>query len=372
MRPRAPSGRVDIVILGLSITSSWGNGHATTYRGLVKGLAAQGHRVTFLERDVPWYAENRDLPDPPHCRTFLYSSLSQLEECWSARVREADVVVVGSFVPDGIAVARWAQARARGRLAFYDIDTPVTLAALDSGACAYLDRRLISGFDVYFSFTGGPTLARLERDLGARRALPLYCAVDPEDYSPAPAADVPAWDLGYMGTYSADRQPMLDALLLEPARRTPARRFVQVGPLYPATLDYPKNVERFVHLAPAQHRAFYGAQRFTLNVTRAAMVRAGYSPSVRLFEAGACAVPVISDAWPGIEEVFEPGEEILLARNGDDVVRFLTTIDESEAYRIGQRARRRVLAEHTPEHRAQQLLAGVLEAATARGASVRA
>jgi spore maturation protein CgeB len=362
----ATSDRLDIVILGLSITSSWGNGHATTYRALAKALHADGHRITFLERDVPWYAENRDLPQPPYCRTILYAGVDELEATHAARVREADLVIVGSFVPDGIAVARWARQVARGRLAFYDIDTPATLAALEAGSCAYLDRRLIPSFDLYLSFTGGPTLLRLERELGARRARPLYCSFDPEQYHPEPCQR--RWDLGYMGTYSADRQPPLEALLLEPARQAPARRFAVAGALYPAGQAWPANVEHFVHLAPAEHRRFYCRQRLTLNLTRAAMVKAGYSPSVRLFEAAACGTPIISDIWPGIEEVLAPGEEILLARGPQDVLRYLALVDDDEARRIGQRARRRVLAEHTAAHRAHELLAHACQSSLRRSA----
>jgi spore maturation protein CgeB len=362
------SDRLDIVILGLSITSSWGNGHATTFRALAKALHAEGHRVTFLERDVPWYAGNRDLPAPPYCRAILYSSLAELAEAHGPLVRNADLVVIGSFVPEGIAVARWARAEARGCLAFYDIDTPATLAALERDSCNYLDRALVPAFDVYLSFTGGPTLLRLERELGARAARPLYCSVDPDNHGPAVdgGLDHQRWDLGYMGTYSADRQPAVDMLLLEPARHLPDRRFVVAGALYPDGLDWPANVERIVHVAPGVHRQFYGAQRLTLNVTRADMVRAGHSPSVRIFEAAACGTPIVSDVWPGIESFLRPGEEILLARGAEDVLRCLTLLDPDELRRIGQRGRRRVLAEHTAAHRARELLAYTCETSRPR------
>jgi spore maturation protein CgeB len=158
-----------------------------------------------------------------------------------------------------------------------------------------------------------------------------------------------------MGTNSADRQPVLEALLIEPARRAPARRFAVAGPLYPDDVEWPANVERFVHLSPAQHRAFYGAQRFTLNVTRADMVRAGWSPSVRLFEAAACGVPIISDLWPGLDEIFVPGREIFVAETGDEALAILTLSDEETRRRVAAAARRRVLAEHTGQRRVAQL-----------------
>ena len=344
---------MQIAILGLSITSSWGNGHATTYRALVRALAARGHRVRFFERDVPWYAQNRDLARPPFADVTLYGSLDELRRRHAAAVRDADLVIVGSYVPEGIAVGDWARAQARGLVAFYDIDTPVTLAALERGGAEYLARRQIPAYDLYLSFTGGPTLRRIERELGSPMARPLHCAVDPELYAPKPAP--PEWDLGYMGTYSPDRQPPLERLLLEPARAMPQRPFVVAGPMYPDDIRWPANVQRLAHVSPGEHRAFYCRQRFTLNITRADMIRAGWSPSVRLFEAAACGVPIISDDWPGLSELFRPHHEILIARTAADVAHYLQTLDPTESAQIGARARRRVLAEHTADHRAREL-----------------
>lgn len=356
--------RLDVVVLGLSITSSWGNGHATTYRALVRALDDAGHRVLFLERDVPWYASNRDQPEPAGCRLGLYGSLEELRDRFAASVRAADLVVVGSYVPDGVAVGRWVQERARGTTAFYDIDTPVTLARLARGEYEYLAPELVPGYDLYLSFTGGPTLARIERELGAPMARPLYCSADPEVHRPQsrPAR----WDLGYVGTYSVDRQPALDRLLLEPARRRPEMRFSVAGPQYPGDIAWPSNVERIEHLPPGEHAAFYASQRFTLNVTRADMVRAGWSPSVRLFEAAACGTPVVSDPWPGLETIFAPGREILIAKSTADALRLLDETTEDQRRAIGERARRRVLAEHTAAHRVRQIEEYVGEARAGR------
>ena len=342
-----------LVFLGLSITSSWGNGHATTYRALVRALAARGHQVTFLERDLPWYAANRDLPKPPYCTAKLYTDLEQLERLFSDDIAEADVVVVGSYVPDGIAVGDIVLRRARGVTAFYDIDTPVTLARIDAGI-DYLAPRQIPRYDVYFSFTGGPTLERLRRRYGARQARPLYCSVDPDLYFPDARAAVPApsYDCGYLGTYSEDRQPILERLLLSVARRWPAGRFVVAGPQYPEGIAWPPNVTRVLHLDPARHRDFYTDLRFTLNVTRRDMVAAGYSPSVRLFEAAACATPIISDRWQGLDEFFAPDSEILLVKNATESAACLRGIADDERRAIGQRARTRVLQQHTAAHRA--------------------
>ncbi|MDF1586126.1 CgeB family protein [Marinimicrococcus flavescens] len=353
-----------LVVLGLSITSSWGNGHATTFRALLRGMAARGHEVSFLERDVPWYAANRDLPEPPFCRTFLYGEPGELKERFAGLVADADTVMVGSYVPDGIEVAAWACATARGVTAFYDIDTPVTLAALERGECAYLAPGLIPGFDLYLSFTGGPVLERLEKVWGARAARPLYCSVDTDAYRPT--GQKPRLALGYLGTYSPDRQPGLDSLLLEPARRCPKLRFAVAGPQYPAEIAWPANVERTEHLPPAAHPGFYGAQLFTLNVTRADMRAAGHAPSVRLFEAAACGVPVISDRWPGIEELFRPGEEILLAERPEEVVALLQELPEERRRAIGAAARERVLRAHGAEARAGELETWLEEARRAR------
>lgn len=342
-----------IVLLGLSITSSWGNGHATNYRALVRALAGRGHDVLFLERDRPWYAAQRDLPAPPWGRTELYGSAAELRERFGSALEEADLVLLGSYVPEGIEVGEAVLERARGAVAFYDLDTPVTLAALERGCCEYLSGGLAARFDLYLSFTGGPTLRRLEQDLGVRRARAFHCFVDPEGYAPRDIDE--RWLLGYLGTYGADRQPALERLLLKPARDLPGRRFAVAGPQYPDELSWPANVERIEHLPPRDHPGFYGAQRFTLNVTRADMRRAGWSPSVRLFEASACGVPVVSDWWEGLDTFFRPGREILV----EDSRSHLLTLRREEAAAIGRRARARVLAEHTAEHRADELEAHV-------------
>jgi spore maturation protein CgeB len=362
---------VRIVILGLTITSSWGNGHATTFRGLMRGLTRRGHSVLFLERDKPWYADNRDLPAPPYGDTQLYAGLDELQQRWSGAIKAADLVVVGSYVPDGVAVGALVQRLAAGITAFYDIDTPVTLAALADGSCDYLTPELLRGFDLYLSFTGGPTLRYLEDTLGAPMARALYCSADPDVYRPDPDA-APEWDLGYLGTYSPDRQPTVEALLCQPALGWDAGRFVVAGPQYPDDLHWPGNVERIEHLPPDRHRAFYAGQRFTLNVTRADMIRRGYSPSVRLFEAACCGVPIISDWWAGLDEFFRPGKEILIAGSAAEVLSTLRTMTPARRRAIANAARARVLAAHTGDHRAAELEAYAVEAAQACAGQRRA
>jgi spore maturation protein CgeB len=351
--------KLDVVFIGLTITSTWGNGHATTYRALLKELHELGHRITFLERDVPWYRENREFTELPYCDVGLYGSLEELQASYAERVRQADFVIVGSYVPDGIAVGEWVAATARSGKGFYDIDTPVTLAALEAGRCEYLSRELCQKYDLYLSFTGGPTLKFIESQLRSPRARALYCSVDPALYFPEQRPQ--RWDLAYLGTYAADRQPALDELLRSVAILHPDRQFAVAGPQYPADIIWPDNVLRIEHLPATDHREFYNSQAFTLNLTRADMKKAGYSPSVRLFEAAACGVAIMSDDWPGLGEIFEPETEIVLVRNLHDVTSNMQ-MDPERRFQLGERARQRTLHFHTAAVRAHELETYLLEA----------
>ncbi|HSB74067.1 MAG TPA: glycosyltransferase [Terriglobales bacterium] len=355
-----------IVIFGLSITSAWGNGHATTFRALARALHARGHNIVFFERDLQWYASNRDLPHPPFCQVCLFEDWDAILPRARAEIRDCDVAMVGSYFPGGLRVIDEVLDSSAPVKAFYDIDTPVTVAQLeDAGQTEYLRSSQIPGFDVYFSFTGGPMLRKLEQRFRARRALPLYCSVDAEEYRSWPVHRRYRADMSYMGTYAPDRQPKIEELLCEPARRLPAKRFLLAGPQYPRELRWPSNVRRIRHLNPRWHARFYSSSRLTLNVTRRAMVQAGYSPSVRLFEAAACGATMVSDPWPGLESFFVPGREILVPTSADDVVSYLQDGEEAELRRIGRRAQERVLAEHTSECRAQQFEQYVSQARSA-------
>ena len=347
------STRYSFVILGLSMTSSWGNGHATTYRALARQLVGRGHDVLFLERDVPCHRAHRDWPRPGHGRIELYGSREELYDRFGQSIRYADVVMLGSCVPEGAEIGHFIVGNAKGHKVFYDFDTPITLRSVAYGKCDYLSLSLVPRFDLYLSFAGGAALSRLERKYGARRARPLYCSVDPELYFPERVTK--SWDLGYLGSFSADRQPTITQLLLVPARALPRHRFAVAGTQYPEDIRWPPNMQRIDHVPPREHRAFYGAQRLTLNTTRPDMVAAGYSPSVRLFEAGACGTPVVSDVWTGIESFFAPGREILLAQSSAEVAAFLTRMPDKDVEALGERARKRVLAEHTAAHRAEAL-----------------
>lgn len=349
-----------IVICGLSITSSWGNGHATTFRALARALHDRGHRTVFFERDVEWYASNRDLPEPTFCTVRLYDEWTQVLPELRKELSACDVAVVGSYFPDGIAAINEMLASNARVKAFYDIDTPITVAKLRSTAATeYITVAQIPALDLYFSFTGGPMLREIERRFGASRAVPLYCSFDPERYHPYPVAKRFECDLSYMGTYAPDRQPKLEELLCEPASRLPNSRFLVAGPQYPRSIRWPKSVRRIMHLNPRWHPHFYSSSRITLNVTRRDMVQAGYSPSVRLFEAAACGTAIASDNWPGLETFFSPGKEILLPTGSEDMVRYLSDFTDADIHNIGHAAMERVLSEHTSQIRATEFEAAV-------------
>jgi spore maturation protein CgeB len=345
---------VKIVICGLSITSSWGNGHATTFRALTRGLHARGHEIVFFERDLEWYASNRDMPEPPFCRVHIYEQWEDVIHLLRRELAGADVAIVGSFFPDGVKAIDEMLASNAGVKTFYDIDTPITLSKLRSGDNEYLRRDQVPGLDVYFSFTGGPMLRELKTRFAASRAVPLYCSFDPERYRSLEADPRYQCDLSYMGTYAADRQPKLEELFCKTAEALPEAEFVLAGPQYPAGFKCSRNVRRIIHLEPEFHPYFYSSSLFTLNLTRSEMVKAGYSPSVRLFEAAGCGSAIITDHWAGVETFFEPDDEILLAHSCADVMFCLNNIGHGEAKKIGLRAQQRVLAEHSAERRAIQ------------------
>lgn len=345
-----------LVVFGLAVSSSWGNGHATLWRSLALGLARLGHTLVFFERDVPYYRSHRDLTELPGGRLVLYRTWEQIRSEAVAELARTDAALVTSYCPDAIAASDLIFESAVPVRAFYDLDTPVTLSRLKRGEqVPYLPEDGLGDFDVALSFTGGAALHALESELGARVAVPLYGSVDPTTHCPTPGRAQFAADLSYLGTYSADRQQALAALLLEPAGKLPNRRFFLGGSQYPADFPWTSNLFYMPHVAPPDHPAFYCSSPLTLNVTRAPMVDTGWCPSGRLFEASACGTPVLSDVWPGLEDFFEPGKEILLARSADEAIDWLSRPRE-ELASVGAAARKRTLQEHTGEVRARQLV----------------
>lgn len=348
-----------LVIFGLTLSSSWGNGHATIWRGLCRALARRGHRVVFFERDVPYYASQRDLVELPGTDLCLYASWEEVLPSARREVADADVAMVTSYCPDGVAATDLVldtSGTDSPRRVFYDLDTPVTLARLEAGEpVPYIGPRGLSGFDLVLSYTGGAALTELRERLGARHVAPLYGSVDPEVHRPS--APLPQYqaDLSYLGTYAVDRQPVLERLLLEPARRLPERRFVIAGAQYPVDFPWKPNVWFVRHLPPPDHPAFFASSPLTLNVTRADMARMGWCPSGRLFEAAACGTAVLSDTWEGLGDFFEPGREILLAGTTEEAMAAIS-LSREEVSRIARAARERALAEHTADRRAGQML----------------
>jgi spore maturation protein CgeB len=345
-----------IVIFGLTVTSSWGNGHATLWRALLSALAELGHEVTFFERDVPYYAAHRDLHRSREYAIELYSSWSEVLPAAIEQVATADAAIVTSYCVDAVQACDLVVSSTAGKRVFYDLDTPVTLDRLRAGRpVEYLPPDGLGGFDLVLSYTGGKALDELSRMLDARAVAPLYGSADPKIYHPVSAAPEFVSDLSYLGTYASDRQHALEQLFLAPARALPARRFVIGGAQYPQDFPWSSNIWFVRHVPPPRHAQFYSSSELTLNVTRAAMAAMGYCPSGRLFEAAACAAPIVSDAWEGLDAFFEPGREILIVRTARDVIDAMR-LSAAEKRSIGEAARARVLDCHTATRRAQELL----------------
>jgi spore maturation protein CgeB len=342
-----------IVVFGLSVSSSWGNGHATLWRGLCASLGRRGHNVIFFERDVPYYAAHRDLYDLPGGMLHLYADWTEVLPVAERELADADVGMVTSYCPDGIAASDLVLSSPAPLRTFYDLDTPVTLRRLSSGKpVAYIGPRGLADFDLVLSYTGGLALEELRHYLGARRVAPLYGQVDPAVHRPVPAVAHYVADLSYLGTYAEDRNDALKRLFVEPAGRLPERRFVLGGSMYDGAFPWQPNIYFVRHLPPTEHAAFYCSSRLTLSVTRQAMAEMGFCPSGRLFEAAACGVPVLSDTWEGLDRFFEPGREILLAHTTEDA---LAALERPDLDRVGRAARERVLSCHTSDIRALEL-----------------
>jgi spore maturation protein CgeB len=343
------------VIFGLTVSSSWGNGHATLWRGLWRALAARGHHIVFFERDVPYYAEHRDVNELPGGELLLYREWNDIAARAKRELQDADAAIVTSYCPDGIAAAELVQATHSAVKVFYDMDTPATLENLQEGrAVPYIGPRGLRDFDLVLSYTGGRSLDDLCTLLGAPRVATLYGHVDPQLHRRVPPISGYRCELSYLGTYAADRQAALEALFIEPARQLPDASFVIGGAQYPADFPWTANIRFVRHLPPAEHPAFFCSSRLTLSVTRRAMALNGYCPSGRLFEAAACGTPIVSDDWPGLQDFLEPGREIVVARTAQDTIAAMQMSD-SQLQRIAADARERVLSEHTSERRAAEL-----------------
>lgn len=350
-----------ITIFGLTISSSWGNGHATPYRAIIRALDRMGHQVHFFEKDVPYYSSRRDFDSCSYCRLTLYSDWAEIRDQALAAAGNSDAVITASFLPEGQRINDDVLELSRPLHVFYDLDTPVTLRNMQESGVEYLRRDQLAGFDLVLSFTGGKILKELGEKYGARMVRPLYGCVDPDDYLRAEPSRDFACDLSYMGTYSADRQEKLDKLLLEPARRHPEKKFLLAGSLYPWHWQWPANVQRIEHVAPVDHPRFYSSSRMTLNLTRGEMAANGWCPSGRFFEAAACGTPLITDGWEGMEAFFDPQRDLLVVARTKDVEDALKMAD-CNLLSMAAHARQRTLEEHTGNARARQLLQYMEEA----------
>jgi spore maturation protein CgeB len=344
------------VIFGLSVSSAWGNGHATLLRGLFRALYASGHEVHFFERDTPYYAAHRDTATLPFAHLHLYTDWSTILGSAIGELCDADVAIVTSYCADGAAACDLVLELHPPRTVFYDMDTPVTISRIERGDIVpYLPQYGLGDFDLVLSYTGGQALKKLKEQLGARCVAPLYGWVDPLIHHRVESTTDYEADLSYLGTYSPDRQGQLEDFLLRPAVSMPSGRFVVAGALYPESLNWPPNVRHFEHIPPSQHSSFYSSSRLTLSIARGTMAVLGYCPSGRLFEAAACGTPILSDWWVGLDTFFEPGEEILIAKSAEDAMAAIRA-DPGLLAHIGTRARERALACHTAEVRAQRLI----------------
>lgn len=342
-----------LAIFGLTISSSWGNGHATLWRALCHALRALGHEVVFFERNQPYYESARDDVDYG-CEWVLYREWETVRRLAKAAVDSADAAIVTSYCPDAREASELSLGSKTSRRIFYDLDSPVTLARLRAGeSVEYLPEYGLADFDLVLSFAGGPALSLLSSWLGAREVAPLYGSVDESIYRPVKLRA--ERDLSYLGTYSSDRHRPFQSLFLDVARALPSRQFIVGGALYPQEEAWPRNVARISHVPPSEHPAFFASSRLTLNLTRQPMVDLGHCPSGRLFEAAACGAAIISDDWEGLDGFFEPGREILIAKSEEDI-RCALTLKDEELRRMGRRARERALEEHSAVARAKQLI----------------
>lgn len=359
-----------ITVFGLTLSSSWGNGHATPYRAIIRALDRMGHQVHFFEKDVPYYSSRRDFDSCGYCELTLYSDWASVRDQALSSAADSDVVITASFLPEGRRINDEILDLSSPLRVFYDLDTPVTLNSLRHGEVEYLEAAQIPAFDLVLSFTGGKALAALEDEYGARMVKPLYGCVDPDDYYRVASVAKFQCDLSYMGTYSADRQAKVDALLLEPSRRHPEKLFLLAGSLYPWNWEWPENVRRMEHVAPADHARFYSSSRVTLNITRGEMAANGWCPSGRFFEAAACGTPLVTDAWEGLDSFFDLQSELRVVASAEDVEAALNATD-AELQSMAARARQRTLDEHTGAVRARQFLQYIEEAHSGANASMK-
>jgi spore maturation protein CgeB len=358
-----------IVFFGSSLVSSYWNGAATYYRGLLKALAALGHEITFYEPDAYGRQQHRDIADPSWARVVVYPAN---DDGWRRSLdeaaRHADLIAkasgVGVFDRE-LEVAVPETARPETIVVYWDVDAPATLDSIDSDPGHHL-RRMIPRYDAVLTYGGGEPVVRAYKAVGARQCVPIYNAVDPDTHFPVPPSSDLACDLGFLGNRLPDREARVEEFFLKPAASLPDRRFILGGSGWESKA-MPPNVRHLGHLGTGSHNAFFCSALATLNINRDSMARYGFSPPTRIFEAAGAGACLITDAWEGIELFLEPGTEVLTAADGDAVAALLQKLTPCDARAIGTAARARILAEHTYAHRARQV-AKILNAVTIEAA----
>jgi spore maturation protein CgeB len=360
---------VKIAFFGSSLVSSYWNGAATYYRGLLKALARLGHEITFYEPDAYERQQHRDIADPPWAKVVVYPAT---DEGWRRSVDEAayaaDLFVkasgVGVFDIE-LELAVTEAARPGTITVYWDVDAPATLDGIAADPEHHL-RRVIPRFDAVLTYGGGDPVVRAYKAVGARQCVPIYNAVDPETHFPVPPQADLACDLGFLGNRLPDREARVEEFFLKAAASLPDRAFILGGSGWESKA-LPPNVRHIGHVGTETHNAFFCSPLATLNINRDSMARYGFSPPTRVFEAAGAGACLITDAWEGIELFLEPGREILTAADGDAVAVLLQKLTACDARAIGIAARARVLAEHTYAHRARQV-AKLLNAVTSEAA----
>lgn len=344
-----------LAFYGSSLLSSYWNGAATYYRGIIKGLAALGYEVTFYEPDVYDRQQHRDIEPPDWCRVVVYAGTHEALEQAAAEARTADIVVKASGVgfEDELLLERVMAHASPGALRlFWDVDAPATLRELRTDPKHPL-RRMLPRFDAVLTYGGGNPVVAAYRDLGADLCVPIYNAADPKTHHPVGAVDRLVGDLAFLGNRLPDRESRVEEFFLEPAARLGNRSFVLGGAGW-GDRKLPPNVRYLGHVPTADHNAFNCSPLAVLNISRDSMAETGFSPATRVFEAAAAGSCLITDYWTGIEQFFLPGEEILVARDGQDVAAIIEALTPEDARQMGAFARARVLGSHTYEIRARE------------------
>lgn len=344
-----------ICFFGSSLVSSYWNGAATYYRGMLKQIAALGHDITFFEPDTFERQAHRDIADPAWAKVVVYPATG---EGWrgalDAAARSADMLIKASGVGvfDSELEIAVAALPSRTMRIYWDVDAPATLEAMATDAEHHL-RRAISSYDMVLTYGGGERVVSAYRAMGARDCVPIYNALDPETHFPSPPRPEFACDLGLLANRLPDREQRVEHFFLDVARKLPEKTFVLGGSGWD-TKDTAKNIRKVGHVGTGQHNAFFGSGLAMLNVNRDSMARFGFSPPTRVFEAIGAGACLITDQWPGIDHFLEPDREVLVAANGTEIASHLDALNPDRAAAIASRARARILSQHTYRHRARQ------------------